>query len=118
MLTLCHTCYGSFLIKQTVVELQFIPLLQRPVLAFVAHGLSLAAVCGLLTAVLSLAAEHWLQGTRASAVVARGLSSCSSQALGHRLSRVNGLCWTVACGVFPDQGSNPCPRIDRQIPYR
>ena len=36
--------------------------------------------------------------TWASAVVARGLSSCSSQAS-----------LPAACGIFPDQGSNPCP---------
>ena len=41
MSTLCHTCLGSFLIKQiSVVKLQFLPLLQRPVLAFLAHRLS------------------------------------------------------------------------------
>ena len=32
-----------------------------------------------------------------------GLSSCSSVAAVHGLSRP----W--ACGIFPDQGSNPCP---------
>ena len=46
-------------------------------------------------------------GTWASVVVARGLSSCGSWALEHRLSS----CGTrsAACGIFPDRGSNPCP---------
>ena len=46
---------------------------------------SLAAVCGLLSAVASLA-KHRLQGTRASVVAAHGLSRCGSQALEHRLN--------------------------------
>ena len=51
MSTLCHTCLGSFLIKQiSVVKLQFLPLLQRPVLAFVAHRLSSGC---------SVQASHW-----------------------------------------------------------
>ena len=37
-------------------------------------------------AVASLVAEHGLLGTRASVVLARGLSSCGSQALARRLS--------------------------------
>ena len=37
-----------------------------------AHGLSLAAVSGLLTSVASLAVKHELQGARASAVAAPG----------------------------------------------
>ena len=48
--------------------------------------LSLAAACGLLIAVASLCGTVWALGTRASAVVACGLSSCGSWALGHRLS--------------------------------
>ena len=50
-------------------------------------------------------------GRWASVVAARRLSSCGSWALGcadsvvmtHRLS------CSAACGIFPDQGSNPCP---------
>ena len=34
-------------------------------------------------------------------------STCASVAVAHRLS----------CGIFPDQGSNPCPCIGRWIPY-
>ena len=48
---------------------------------------SLVAVHGLLIAVASLVAEDRLEGMQASVVSARGLSSCGSQALEHRLSR-------------------------------
>ena len=54
------------------------------------RGLLFVAVCGLLIAVASLAAEHGLKSA-GSVVVAHGLS-CSA-----------------ACGIFLDQGSNPCP---------
>ena len=50
------------------------------------RGYSLAVVCGLLTVVISLVAEHGLQGAGASVLVARDLRSCGSQALEHRLS--------------------------------
>ena len=48
------------------------------------------AVRGPLTVAASLAAEHRLQMRR--------LSTC-----GH------GPSCSAACGIFPDQGSNPCP---------
>ena len=48
------------------------------------------AVRGPLTVAASLVAEHRLQTRR--------LSNC-----GHGPSR------SAACGIFPDQGSNPCP---------
>ena len=66
-------------------------------------GLSLAAVCGRLTPVAPSAVDQaqghagssrcsrWAQWSTGSVVVVQGLS-CS-----------------VACGVFPYQGSNPCP---------
>ena len=57
------------------------------------QGLFLIAVCRLLIAVASLVAEHGLQGTQASVIVARGLSSCSSWAPEHRLDS----CSTWAC---------------------
>ena len=53
------------------------------------HGLSLAAMVKLLIAVMPLVAEHGLQGT-GSVAVPPGLSR------------------SLACGIFPDQGSNPC----------
>ena len=42
-------------------------------------------------------------GMRASVVVARRLQSAGSVVVAHRLS------CSAACGIFPDQGSNPCP---------
>ena len=53
--------------------------------------LQLRWVHGLLIVVASLVAEHCFQGSQASVIVA------------HRLSG------PAACGIFPDQGSNPCP---------
>ena len=53
-------------------------------LVVVSGGYSLVVLHGLLIAVASLVAEHRLQGAWASVVV-RGLSSCGSQALEHRL---------------------------------
>ena len=49
------------------------------------------AVHGTLTIVASLVAEHRVQ-TRAGSVIVAHEPSCST-----------------ACGIFPDQGSNPCP---------
>ena len=42
-------------------------------------------------------------GARASVVVAHGLQSTGSVVVAH------GLSYSVACGIFLDQGSNPCP---------
>ena len=60
------------------------------------RGLLFVAVCRLLIVMASLVAEHRLQ--------VRRLRSCGSRALERRLSS----CF-VACGIFLDQGSNPCP---------
>ena len=49
-------------------------------LVVVSRGYSLVAVLGFLITVASLVAEHRLQGTWASTVVARELSSCGSPA--------------------------------------
>ena len=54
------------------------------------RGYSWVVVLRLLAAAASLVVERGLQGSRASVVVAQGLG-CSS-----------------ACGIFPDQGWNPC----------
>ena len=48
-------------------------------------GYSLVVVCEPLIAVASVLVEHRLWSTRASVVVAGGLSSWDSQALEHRL---------------------------------
>ena len=48
-------------------------------------------------------------GTRVSAVVAHGLSSCGSPALEHWLSNCGAqLSCSMGCGILSDQGSNPC----------
>ena len=60
-----------------------------------AHELSLFAGSrndSLVVPVASLVAEHGLWGSWASVVVEQGLLSCS-----------------VACGIFPEQGSYLCP---------
>ena len=82
------------------------------------RGLSLVAVsqgyyssvrCGLLIAVASLAAAHGLWGNPASAAAAHRLGSC---ALGLESAGsvvvVNALSCSQACGIFSNQGSNPC----------
>ena len=61
-----------------------------------------SAVCsavmrGLLSAVAPLVAEHGFSGVWASVRAACGLSSCA-----------HGLSCSTTCGIFPDQGSNPC----------
>ena len=84
-------------------------LLCRLSLVAASRGYSLVAGCGLLIAVASLIAEHGLYSVQASVVAAHGLSSCGSWAPKHRLNSVaHGLSCPTACGVFPDQGSNPC----------
>ena len=84
-------------------------LLCRLSLVAASRGYSLVAVRGLLIAVASLIAEHGLYSVQASVVAAHGLSSCGSWAPKHRLNSVApGLSCPTACGVFPDQGSNPC----------
>ena len=49
-----------------------------------------------------LIAEHGLSGLRASVVAAPGLQSTGSIVVAH------GLCCSMACGIFQDQGLNPC----------
>ena len=65
-------------------------------------------MCGLRMAEASLGAEHTLQGQTAAVavvcglgVVAPGTQSTDSVAVAH------GLRCSVACGIFPGQGSNP-----------
>ena len=53
-------------------------------------------------AVASLVAGHGLQGTQALVVTAPGLKSTEAVVVAHRL------CCSVACGIFLDQGLNPC----------
>ena len=67
------------------------------------RGLLFVVVHRLLIVVASLVAE---QGSRCA-----GFSSCGTQALERRLSScgARGLSCSMACGIFPDQGWNPCP---------
>ena len=69
-----------------------------------AHGLSLDAVSGgyssLQCAGFSL---RWLLLLRNTGSRHAGFSGCGLQALELRFS------CSTACGIFPDQGSNPCP---------
>ena len=74
------------------------------------QGLFFVAVHELPIAVASLIAEHRLQARglqqlqhMGSAVVARGLQSAGSVIVAH------GFSCSTACGIIPDQGSNPCP---------
>ena len=74
------------------------------------RGPLFVAVRRLLIEVASLVAEHGLQACglqqlwyMGSVVVARRLQSTGSVVV------VHGLSCSVACGIFPDQGSNPCP---------
>ena len=62
--------------------LKFCIYLHRLSLVAASRGYSGVAARGLLTAVASLVAEHGFWGTRASAVAARGLSSCGTWAVG------------------------------------
>ena len=62
---------------------------------------SLVAVRGLLIAGAALVAEHGLQARGVNGV-APGFSTTGSIVVAHRLG------CSKACGVFPDQGLNPC----------
>ena len=66
-------------------------------------GVSLVVVHMLLLAAASLVGEHGLQ--------APGLSSLGSRALERRsVVTVHRLSCSAAGGIFPDQGSSPCPQ--------
>ena len=73
-------------------------------------GCSLVSVCCLLIEVASRCRARPL-GMWASVVTAHGLSSYGLRALEHTpvVFVVHGLKYFVACGILPDQGSNPCP---------
>ena len=59
---------------------------------------------------LLFVAVHGLLLLRRTGSRHAGFSSCGSQALERRLGSVaHGLSCSVACGIFLDQGSNPCP---------
>ena len=77
------------------------------------QGLLFVVVHGPITAVASPAAEHgpqqlWHLGP---IVVARGLQSTGSVVVAHEFG------CSMACGIFPDQGSNPLsPALAGRLP--
>ena len=78
-------------------------------------GLLFVAVPGLLIVVACLVVEQGLQARglqqllhAGSVVVAHGLLSAGSVVV------VHGPSCSAACGIFPDQGSNPCP-LNQQV---
>jgi len=62
-------------------------------------GATLVVAHGLLIAVASLIAEYRLQGVQTSVAVARGLGSCSSQALEHRFRSCGARAYLL-CGMW------------------
>ena len=76
----------------------------------VAHGLSLVLASGgysLLRCVgFSL---QWLLLLQSTGSRHAGFSTCGMWALECRLSSCGTWAYCAACGIFPDQGSNPCP---------
>ena len=69
----------------------------------IARAVSSCGEWGLLIVVASLFAEQGLQVAWASAVAVLRLSTTGPVVVAHRLS------YPEACGIYPDQGSNPCP---------
>ena len=64
-------------------------------------GCSLVAGCGLLTAVASLLRSVWALGCGRFSSRGSGLESTGS------VTVLPGLSCLAACGIFPDQGSDP-----------
>ena len=97
------------------------------------EGLPTLRTQGLLIVVASLVAGHRLSCARASVVLVHGLiscglwdlkhpgfSSCGSVVVTHRLWNTVvacGLKYPSACGIFPDQGLNPCPLLWQMDSY-
>ena len=86
-------------------------LLHRLSLVVVNGGYSLVKVQGFLTGVASLVLGHGPWGLRTAAAAIPGLWSTGSVVVEH------GLSCSEACGIFPDQGSNPCLLHERWILY-
>ena len=82
-------------------------------------GYSSLQCLGFSLQLTSLVAKHRLQGTWASVVAERGLSSFGSRASEHRpVAAVPGLSSLAACGIFPDQGLNLVSCTGRQSLYQ
>ena len=69
-------------------------------LVAVSGDCALGVVCGLLIAAAALVAGHWLQGT--------GLQQLWHIQSTGSVDVVHGRSCPAACGIFLDQGSNPC----------
>ena len=70
-------------------------------LVAMSKGCSLGAVCRLLLVMASLVSENGLYGAQASVAAGPRLDCTGSVVWAHRLS------CSVACGILPDQVSNP-----------
>ena len=77
----------------------------------VSRGYSLVAMCRLLIVLAFLVAKHRVQVTWASGVIARGLSSCSSRAVDHKLNS----CGTRA-QLLHGMWDLPGPEIEPMFP--
>ena len=72
------------------------------------HRLSPVVVGGLLIAVASLVVEHWLLGCTVFSTVSLIVAVPGLQGTGYLIVVVRGLSCSTACGIFLDQGLNPC----------
>ena len=72
------------------------------------HGLSLVVESGwlLFVAVRRLLILWWFLLLSSTGSRCMGFSSCSTQ---DSVVVAHGLSCSAACGIIPDQGSNPCP---------
>ena len=96
----------TFLIKKNYFIYLFLTALgfrccTQAFLVAASRGYSLLRCAGLSLSGFSCCGAQAL-GVWASVVVALGLSSAGSVVVAHRLS------CSAACGIFSDQGSNPC----------
>ena len=83
--------------------------LHRLSLVVANRGYSTGVVCRLPIVVWLLLLQSAGSRARASVVAAHELTNCGSRALKHSLVVVaHRLSCSVAYGIFPDQGSNPC----------
>ena len=78
------------------------------------HRLSLVAVIRVYSSLQSTGFSlQWLLSLQSTGSSCVGFSSCSTQAhelqLAGSVVVAHGLSCYMECGIFPDQGSNPCP---------
>ena len=83
----CEPCYISLFLFKFFVIFIYLAVFDLFLFYFLNFGCAESSLLlRLLIAVASLVAEQELQGSRASVVAVRGLRSCSSRTLEHRLS--------------------------------